>query len=117
MNPHSIRVLEYEKILGQLVTFCSFEGGMELARALLPSDDLRTVQESMEQTDEAWRLLEQKTDIHFGGVHDVRPLVLRAERGSVLLPGELMDVRTTLLRAPQPAPDPHPSGPPVPPPL
>jgi len=99
MNPHSIRVLEYEKILGQLVTFCSFEGGMELARALLPSDDLRTVQESLEQTDEAWRLLEQKTDIHFGGVHDVRPLVLRAERGSVLLPGELMDVRTTLLRA------------------
>lgn len=99
MNPHTLRVLEFDKILDRLVAFCSFEGGMELARSLLPSDDLRTVQESMEQTDEAWRLLEQKTDIHFGGVHDVRPLVVRAERGSALLPGELVDVRTTLLRA------------------
>ena len=61
MNPHTIRVLEYNKILERLVTFCAFEGGMELARSLLPSDDLRTVQESMQQTDEAWRLLDQKT--------------------------------------------------------
>lgn len=99
MNPHTIRVLEYDKILERLVTYCSFEGGMELARSLLPSDDLRTVQESLEQTDEAFRLLDQKTDIHFGGVHDVRPLVTRAERGGSLLPGELVDVRTTLLRA------------------
>ncbi|MBX3054302.1 MAG: endonuclease MutS2 [Caldilineaceae bacterium] len=99
MNPHTIRVLEYDKILDRLVTFCSFEGGMELARSLLPSDDLRTVQESMQQTDEAWRLLDQKTDIHFGGVHDVRPLVNRAERGAGLLPMELVDIRTTLLRA------------------
>lgn len=99
MNPHTLRVLEFDKILDRLVAFCSFEGGMELARSLLPSDDLRTVQESMEQTDEAWRLLDQKTDIHFGGVHDVRPLVVRAERGGGLLPGELVDVRTTLLRA------------------
>jgi len=99
MNPHTIRVLEFDKILDKLVTFCSFEGGMEVARSLLPSDDLRTVQESMEQTDEAFRLLEQKTDIHFGGVHDVRPLVTRAERGGGLLPLELVDIRTTLLRA------------------
>ncbi len=99
MNPHTIRVLEYNKILDRLVTFCAFEGGMELARSLLPSDDLRTVQESMEQTDEAWRLLDQKTDIHFGGVHDVRALVNRAERGAGLLPMELVDIRTTLLRA------------------
>ncbi|RLT42547.1 MAG: endonuclease MutS2 [Chloroflexi bacterium] len=99
MNPHTIRVLEYDKIRNRLVTFCAFEGGMELARSLLPSDDLRTVQEALELTDEAWRLLDQKTDIHFGGVHDVRPLVTRAERGAVLLPLELVDVRTTLLRA------------------
>mgnify|MGYP002628035133 CR=1 FL=1 len=99
MNPHTIRVLEYNKILERLVTFCAFEGGMELARSLLPSDDLRTVQESMQQTDEAWRLLDQKTDIHFGGVHDVRSLVNRAERGAGLLPMELVDIRTTLLRA------------------
>ncbi|RME50022.1 MAG: endonuclease MutS2, partial [Caldilineae bacterium] len=99
MNPHTLRVLEYDKILEQLAGYCAFEGGMELARSLLPSDDLRTVQEWMAQTDEAFRLLEQKSDIYFGGVHDIRPLAAKAERGSLLLPTELVDVRTTLLRA------------------
>ena len=99
MNPHSIRVLEYDKILKKLATFCAFAGGEELATSLLPSDDLRTITEWMQQTDEAYRLLDQKTDIYFGGVHDVRHLIAKAERGSVLIPADLVDVRTTLMRA------------------
>ncbi len=99
MNPHTIRVLEYDKILKKLATFCAFAGGEELAISLLPSDDLRTVSEWLQQTDEAYRLLDQKTDIYFGGVHDVRLLIAKAERGSILIPTELVDVRTTLMRA------------------
>lgn len=99
MNPHTIRVLEYDKILKELATFCAFAGGEELATSLLPSDDLRTVTEWLEQTAEAYRLLEQKTDIYFGGVHDVRHLVAKAERGSILVPTELVEVRSTLMRA------------------
>ena len=99
MNPHTIRVLEYDKILNRLASFCSFSGGEELAISLLPSDDLRTISEWMEQTDEACRLLDQKTDIYFGGVHDVRQLIAKSERGSILIPTELVEVRTTLMRA------------------
>ncbi len=99
MNPHTIRILEYDKILKTLATFCAFDGGAELATSLLPSDDLRTISDWMEQTSEACRLLEQKTDIYFGGVYDVRALIAKSERGSILIPTELVEIRTTLMRA------------------
>lgn len=99
MNPRTLRVLEYDKILARVAEFCAFSGGEELAVALLPSDDLLTVQEWLAQTSEAYRLLDQKTDIGFGGVHDVRPMLDRAERRAMLLAQELMDVRNTLLRS------------------
>ena len=53
----------------------------------------------MEQTGEACRLLDQKTDIFFGGVYDLRALVAKSERGSILIPTELVEIRTTLMRA------------------
>ena len=99
MNPHTIRVLEYDKILKTLASYCAFDGGSELAASLLPSDDLRTIRDWMEQTSEACRLLDQKTDIYFGGVHDVRALTAKSERGSILIPTELVEIRTTLMRA------------------
>ncbi len=99
MNPQALRVLEYSKILERLAAHCAFSAGAEIARVLLPSDDLRTVQDWLAQTAEAYRLLEQKTDIHFGGAADVRPLASKAERGAPLLPQELLDIKLTLLRA------------------
>jgi DNA mismatch repair protein MutS2 len=99
MNPRTLRVLEYDKILARVAEFCAFSGGEELALALLPSDDLLTVQEWLAQTSEAYKLLDQKTDISFGGVHDVRPMLERAERRAMLLAQELLDVRNTLLRS------------------
>jgi len=99
MNPRTLRVLEYDKILARVAEFCAFSGGEELALALLPSDDLLTVQEWLAQTSEAYKLLDQKSDISFGSVHDVRPLLDRAERRAMLLAQELVDIRNTLQRA------------------
>lgn len=99
MNPRALRVLEYPKILERLAAHCAFSGGAEIALSLLPSDDLHTVQESLAQTHEAYLLLEQKDDVSFGGVHDLRPLLDRAERRSVLLPADLLEIKHTLVRA------------------
>lgn len=101
MNPRTLRVLEYPKILERLAQYCAFSGGAELAASLLPSDDLVTVQEWLAQTYEAYQLLGQKDDISFGGVSDLRPLLDRAERRSVLLPPDLLEVKFTLQRARQ----------------
>jgi DNA mismatch repair protein MutS2 len=99
MNPRTLRVLEYSKILEKVAGHCAFSGGMELARALLPSDDLTTIQEHLAQTDEAFRLLEQKNDVHFGGVKDLSAYMDKAERGSLLFAPDLLEVKHTLLRA------------------
>lgn len=101
MNPRTLHVLEYPKILERLAARCSFSGGVELAQALLPSDDLVTIQERLQQTAEAARLLEQKTDVSFGGVRDMRAAAEKATRRAVLLAPELLDIRLTLLRARQ----------------
>ncbi|MFN8468146.1 MAG: endonuclease MutS2 [Caldilineaceae bacterium] len=99
MNPRALRVLEYHKILERLAAHCAFSGGAEIATSLLPSDDLHTVQEWLAQTYEAYQLLGQKDDVSFGGVHDLRPLLDRAERRMVLLPPDLLEIKHTLVRA------------------
>ena len=99
MNPRALKVLEYDKIVAKVAEHCSFSGGSELATSLLPSDDLETIRERLAQTDEAYKLLEQKSDISFGGVKDMRPALHRAERGVMLLPLDLLDIRNTLLRS------------------
>ncbi|PKO21548.1 MAG: endonuclease MutS2 [Chloroflexi bacterium HGW-Chloroflexi-1] len=99
MDPRTLRVLEFDKIRDRLAHFTSFSLGAERARALLPTDDIRLAQEWQAETGEARRLLEEKSDIYVGGVHDLRPQVEQALRGSVLLPADLIDVRYTLQRA------------------
>jgi DNA mismatch repair protein MutS2 len=99
MDPRSLRVLEFEKIRERLAGFASFSLGIERARALLPTEDLRLAQEWQAETREARRLLEEKSDVHLGGVHDLRPRVEQALRGSPLLPTDFLDVRSTLQRA------------------
>lgn len=99
MNPKTLDVLEFNKIRRKVAEHCAFSGGVDLALALLPSDDLETVRERLAQTGEAYKLLEQKTDITFGGVKDMRPVLEKAERGVTMMPLDLLDVKNTLVRA------------------
>lgn len=99
MDSRSRSVLEFHKILDRLAGFASFSLGQERALALEPTDDIRLVQEWQAETREARRLLDEKSDVFLGGVHDLRPLLEQAGRGSVLLPTDLIDIRYTLQRA------------------
>ncbi len=99
MNQRTLKVLEFDKILAKLAGYSAFSGGEEVALALLPSDDPETVRTRLAETSEAYTLLEQKSDLSFGGVRDVRPFLDRAERGAVLLAPDLLEIRNTLLRA------------------
>ncbi len=99
MEERSLRVLEFAKIRERLAAFTSFTVGRERALALLPIDDVRLVREWQAETREAQRLLEEKSDVHLGGVHDLRPQLEQAVRGGILVPTDLLDVRSTLQRA------------------
>ncbi len=99
MHERTIRLLEFDKILEQLKRFTSFSVGRERAAALRPTDDIRLAREWQAETREARQLLAEKSDIFLGGVHDLRPLLEQAARGSPLLPVDLLGVRYTLQRA------------------
>jgi DNA mismatch repair protein MutS2 len=99
MNAKALHVLEFDKILQRLAEHSSFSAGRELALNMLPTYDLSLARQWLAETTEARRLLGEHSDVHLGGVHDVRPLLPLAERGAVLLAGDLLEIRSTLLRA------------------
>lgn len=101
MNDKSLHLLELPKILEQLTKHTTFSASAELARELTPSTDLQEVQAWLAETAEARALFESKHVISMGGIHDVRDLVLSAQRGVVIEAQKLLDVRSTLRRGSQ----------------
>ncbi|MEE8162830.1 MAG: endonuclease MutS2 [Anaerolineae bacterium] len=97
MNPKYLQTLELPKILERLAKHTSFSAGREMALSLQPSPDFDEVARRQGETSEAKALLNARADLSLGGARDVRPLADRAEHGVILVPGELLDVRDTLI--------------------
>ena len=91
--------LEFPKVLAQLAGYTGFSAGKELALALTPLADYREIRRQLTLTTEARALLTESPGTDLGGAHDLRPMVTAAERGVALSPGELLDVRDTLVSA------------------
>ncbi|MCC7363592.1 MAG: endonuclease MutS2 [Dehalococcoidia bacterium] len=99
MDAHTIRVLEFEKVLGLLAAETAFSIGRELALQVRPATDFGDIVLLQQQTAEV-RLLDQLgIDIPFAGAKDVRPLVHAAGIGQALDPSELLDAAQTLRTA------------------
>ncbi len=96
MNKRHLSTLEYPKILHQLATHTSFSAGREKALALEPTEVPAEIERRLETTSEARTLLEEEASTSVGGAHDVRPLLAEAERGQVVAPNDLLNVRDTL---------------------
>lgn len=99
MNDHTFRVLEFDKILLRLASYCSFEMSKELALEWRPSTALGEARLWQQETEEARNLSPQTPDLHLGGVFDLRDVLAQAERGGTLAPVDLLAVRSTLLRS------------------
>jgi DNA mismatch repair protein MutS2 len=101
VDDHTLRILEFDKVLARLAHHTSFPGGRELALALRPSTERAEVIERQRMTAEGRRLRELQPRTGLGGVRDVRPQADRAARGAILQPAELLDVASTLAAAGQ----------------
>ncbi|MCH8994970.1 MAG: endonuclease MutS2 [Chloroflexi bacterium] len=96
---HTLRVLEFDKILARLAALTSFSAGRELALALRPSADREEVVRRQRITAEARRLRELQPRAGLGGARDVRQPADKAARGAILQPSELLEVADTLAAA------------------
>ncbi len=99
MDAKSLALLELPKVLERLSVFASFSAGVDLCRALRPTNDVEAARAWQETTTEARKLLSIKTDTTLGGSRDVRaPAGLAARRGT-LDPTTLLDIKNTLIAA------------------
>jgi DNA mismatch repair protein MutS2 len=99
MDSKTLETLEYPKILERLAGYCAFPVSAEKARQLLPSSDILEAISRQRATSEAVQLLTTHPQLTIGGARDIRESLSLAERGGVLSPGELLDVKYTLIAA------------------
>jgi len=99
MNPKSLRILEYPKVLDHLAQYTSFSAGRELALALTPTGDFDEVARRQQETAEAKDWIAAKGDVSLGGARDIRNHIKLATIGAVLPPADLLEVSDTLRAA------------------
>ncbi len=95
----TIATLELHKILQELSRYTTFGAGEEFAIELHPSTEIEEAQLWQRETAEALALLEEKSNITVQGARDVRDPVIRSQRGVIIEPSILLDIRYTLRRA------------------
>ncbi len=101
MNPKTLSILEYDKILVRLENYCAFSASAELAQKLNPTPSFQKAKIRLEKTSEARHLFSTHETISVGGARDVRAAVVLASRGGVLETQDLLDIKNTLISARQ----------------
>lgn len=96
MNEKALRVLEYYKIKDIIKNYTQTSAAKDLLDSLKPYDNIYEVREHLEETREALELLMKKGSPPFEGLYDVREGISRAEKGSVLMPGQLLKIANML---------------------
>jgi DNA mismatch repair protein MutS2 len=99
MDEKTLQTLEYFKILERLASYAAFPASVERARGLRPSTEIEDIQRLQAETSEALQLQLSHSDLTIGGARDVRASIVLAVRGGVLDPGELLDIKYTLVAA------------------
>jgi len=99
MDEKTLHTLEYLKILERLAAYTAFAASAEKARSLRPTRDIEEARRRLAETSEAVQLMVTHADLTIGGARDVRTPVDLALHGGVLIPNELLDVKSTLVAA------------------
>jgi DNA mismatch repair protein MutS2 len=86
MNPHSLRVLEFDRVQDALVERTSWAGGARLCRRLTPGADPEVVARRLTLVSEVRRVLDE-SDLPLGGLPDLAEALAEAEPEGAILPG------------------------------
>ncbi|MDR3636586.1 MAG: DNA strand exchange inhibitor protein [Isosphaeraceae bacterium] len=96
MDTHTLELLEFEKVRTLVAARAACSLGKDEARRMEPSRDLGEIRARQALTTEMADALVAGLTPPFGGLHDVRPLVRRAQVGSMLAPEELAEIVESL---------------------
>src|SRR5436305_5617904 len=96
MDTHTLELLEFDKIRALVAARAACSLGKDLARRMEPSRDPGEIRDRQALTTEMAEALGAGLTPPFGGLHDIRPQVRRAQIGSALDSEELAQAVETL---------------------
>ena len=96
MNEKALRTLEYNKIIDKLCSLAGTSFGRELCANLLPTSDLNLIRKLQKETTDALSRNLRRGSVSFGGIHDIRPSIMRLKVGSALNAAELLHISSDL---------------------
>ncbi len=96
MEEHTLRVLEFEKVVLRLQEQAACSIGREVAGLTYPTTDLETAKRKQRETSEARDILQYVGTIPLGGISDIRTHVERARIEALLQPHDLLSIQATL---------------------
>jgi DNA mismatch repair protein MutS2 len=97
MDTHTLDLLEFSKIRELVAGYAACSLGKDAARRLEPSCDATEVADRQAQTTEMGEAIATGLLPPFGGLHDIRALVRRAQVGSALTAEELAQTAEVLV--------------------
>lgn len=92
----TLKVLEFDKVLAQLVQHASSSLARERVEALLPYLSAEEVRQAQAATAEGVTAYRLRGEVPLGGIHDIRPSIRRSTMGGILSPQEFLDLADTL---------------------
>ncbi len=92
MKEKTLHVLEYHKVIEQLVEQAGSEMTKKVISELKPVHDVFQIRESQAETTEAVRLIQHKGPLPVGGFYDIEESVSFARKGGVLTMAQLLRV-------------------------
>ena len=95
-DPHTLALLEFDKVRELLAGYAACALGRELAQQVEPGTNLEAIRAELALVTEMTRALGEGQGPPFGGLHDVRLLARRAAIGSMLTAEQLLEVADTL---------------------
>ena len=99
MNERALRVLEFNKILGQLADFAVSEMGHARCLQLRPAEGLTAAEEALQETEEAQVILTYLGSNPLVSFPDVQTWLAMAAKGASLSPKALLEVARSLAAA------------------
>lgn len=96
MDPRTLKVLEFDHIIGLLTDYCVSGVGKEIARGIVPSCNQEEIVQGQLETSEAQQIILTRGQLPLGPIHPVGEYAKRASIGGILDPIHLLRIGDTL---------------------
>ncbi|WP_440896043.1 endonuclease MutS2 [Amphibacillus sp. Q70] len=96
MNERIYQILDFDKIIEQLVNQAASSLGKERARQIKPETELAVVEQLQVETDQASQIIRLYGHVPFGGITDIKPSLKRVEIGGTLNAHESLQIADTI---------------------